>query len=268
MASGKVSRPIYVCFRCGDNRIGDSNINGEFVCYRCGLVCYYQLEFAIPLGATAFFKTYQRIFYFNERIKRWRCEEPSIPKDILYYIKYEASKPQYGGRDSINRRTIGQILKSVNLPKCVRKQYQSKKFKQTLLTKKRFYDKYFEKWKTICCYLTGDETNIPDHAYTEYIRTLFISCQQPFELFKHKENCDGRHNCYRTFGCWHNFINYDFIFRKLMQIAEIKYPQFAGNFEKFKDEFPLVSKKIRDSKLKPIWKSIVDYLDWPNVEDD
>lgn len=259
-------RPVYVCSQCGNTRIGPSNISGEYVCYDCGRVSYTLMEHELFLGATSFFKTYQRIFYFNERIKRWCCEEPSIPKDILYYIKYESSKPQYGER--VNRRTIGQILKSVNLPKCVSKKYKSQKFKCTLLTKKRFYDKYFEKWKTICCFLTGEETNIPDSGYTDYIRELFICCQPPFEIFKHKENCDGRLHCYKKFGCWHNFINYDFIFRKLMQIAEIKKPEYSGNFEKFKDEFPLVSKKIRDTKLKPIWKNIVEYLDWPNIEDD
>ena len=268
MSSGQVRKTSNVCSNCSGIRVGPSNIEGEHVCYDCGRVNFCLMEYEMPLGSCAKFNTYQRIFYFNERIKRWRCTEPPIPKILLFYIKHEASKPHYGGKENINRRSISRILKSVNLPKPVQKHFQSKKFKQTLLTKKRFYDKYFEKWKSICVWLAKEETNIPSEEYTNLIRKLFEGCQLPFEIFKHQENCDGRFNCYKVFGCWHNFINYDFIFRKLMQIAEIKYPQYAGNFDKYKDEFPLISKKIREIKLKQIWKKIVDYLDWPDIEDD
>lgn len=257
------------CRNCYSTRIIQSNeFSGEMVCSDCGRVSHYLFENEIPYGYMGLHKTYKRIFYFNERTKRWGCEEPKIPWDLLLYIRYEASKPKYGGKDKINRRTISKILKSVNLPLSVREKYRSQKFKKTLLTKKRFYDKFYEKWKTICCYLTGEETNIPGHGYIEYIQRLFLACQIPFELYKHKPECDRRHKCEKIFGCWNNFINYDFIFRKLMQIAEIKVPNFKGNYEKYKDEFPLVSKKIRDTKLKPLFQQICQYNRWPIIEDD
>jgi len=256
------------CGNCyGTNIIPADEFSGEMVCRDCGRVAFRYLQYETPIEGFLR-KTYKRIFYFNERIKRWCCEEPAIPKDLMLFIRHEANKPRWGGPDNIGRRTVGRILKSVRIPPAFKEKHRSKKFLKTKLTKKRFLHKFYEKWKTICCKVTGQETNIPDKAYVEYIRHLFLACQIPFEIFKHVPHCDGGHKCEKRLGCWNNFLNYDWVFRKLFQIAEVKQVAFRGNFELFKDEFPLVSKKIRETKLRPLWQKMCEYNDWPFIVDD
>jgi hypothetical protein len=256
------------CKNCHGSRIIPADeFSGEMVCRDCGRVAFRYFQYEVPREGICR-KTYKRIFYFNERIKRWCCEEPKINWDLLLFIRYEASKPKWGGPNNINRRTIGRILKSVRLPIAFKEKHRSQKFLCTKLSKKRFLHKFYEKWKTICCYITGDETNIPEQDYVNAIRERFEACQIPYELYKHAENCDGRFKCEKKFDCWNNFLNYDWVFRKLMQLVELRYPQFRGNFELYKDEFPLISKKIRENKLMPMWKKICDYRGWPVIHDD
>lgn len=268
MSSAIQQVKAHVCGKCGGGRIIPADeFSGEMVCRDCGRVAFSYLEYQIPKEGYCR-KTYKRIFYFNERIKRWCCEEPEIPWDLMLLIRHEASKPKWGGPENIGRRNIGRILKSVRIPPAFKEKHRSKKFKKTKLTKKRFLHKFYEKWKTICCVISGEETNIPDPGYVACIRHLFLACQIPFDLHKHVERCDGRHRCEKKFGCWNNFLNYDWVFRKLFQIAELKYTCFKGNYELFKDEFPLISKKIRENKLMPLWRQLCEYNDWPVIEDD
>jgi hypothetical protein len=209
--------------------------------------------------------TYKRIFYINERCSRWSCTEPSIDPDIWVFIKTESSKEHlYGKIADFRRATVSKILKSVKLPVAVIRKHKSKKFKMNNMTKKRFYDKYYEKWKTILERL-GKKVDIPSPQLIENVKFLFKKSLVPFEIFRHAEGCTKIPNCGRYFGCQRNFINYDYMFRKLLQIASKNHP---GCFEKFKDDFNLVSKKIREQKLRPIFHKICDYNRWPKYDED
>jgi hypothetical protein len=261
-----------LCKRCFCNRLGD-NGRGELTCFSCGLVQGTVFE-STPEWWEHRLKTYKRVFYFNERCSRWLCNEPSISEDswtvineaaLLHKKSAEIQSP--GHFDTFDRGTICKILKSVRLTNEFMKRNQSKKFKKTLMTKKRFYDKYSEKWKSIIWRLTKKQPKIPPVGLVEHIKGLFAACQKPFEIHRHARDCDKRHECDKYFDCWHNFLNYDFIFRKLLQIAELKFG-WKGCYSFYKDEFLLVSKRVRDAKLRPLFLKICNYNAWPCPADE
>ena len=257
-----------LCRRCFSNRLGESH-SSEYVCFSCGLVqgSTFDHDTDWTLYRT---KTYKRIFYFNERCSRWTCEEPSIDNESFSLIQQSAK--DFISKEGKNfkgytRTLINKILRSVKLTPDFKKRHQSKKFKKTLMSEKRFYDKYSEKWKTIIWRLTGKKPKLPPQKLVDLIKTLFNACQYPFELYRHAPECDRRFECEQYFLCWHNFINYDFIFRKLLQVAEIKF-KWIGCYKLYSDEFPLVSKKIRDNKLRPMFLKICHYNNWPCPNDE
>jgi hypothetical protein len=242
---------------------------GDIVCSHCGRVCgpsfLEDFKYSQLPGNS---KSYQRRFYFNERCSRWYCSEPSIPDEIWNLIRNEAQNPKYGDiKTRCNRNLIGQILRSIDIPREYSEKYRSTKFKKLPLTKKSFYVKYFEKWKTIRWKLTGIKPVLPSHQLVNRIKKLFVACQIPFELYKHDENCDGRVKCDKVFNCQHNFTNYDYAFRQFLQICEKKYG-FRGCFDMFKEEFPLVSRKVIQKKLRPMFRKICIYNEWPIPDKD
>lgn len=251
-----------LCRRCLSPRIGDGG-RGDFLCFDCGLVQGHIFESA-PDWNHFRSKTYKRVFYFNERCSRWFCEEPVIADDAweVIYASAKIFLDKHPAHIRIDRSAVCKILKSVELTPEFMKANRSRKFKKTLMSKKRFYDKYSEKWKTIVWRLTGKTPAVPPVQLVRLVKDLFGGCQKPFEQSKHATNCDRRHNCDKYFDCWHNFINYDFIFRKLLQVAEIKF-KWIGVYNQFKHEFPLVSKKVREKKLRPMFQTICEYNGWP-----
>lgn len=255
-----------LCRRCFSPRLGDGG-NGDFLCFDCGLVQGTIFDLA-PEWWHYRAKTYKRVFYFNERCSRWFCEEPVISDDAWEVIYKTAN--EYLQKNPINRLGrdhVCQILKSVELSDEFMRRNKSQKFKMTLMTKKRFYDKYSEKWKTIVWRLTGKQPRMPPIGLVRLLKDLFAACQRPFEQFKHAPDCDRRYDCDKFFDCQHNFLNYDYCIRKLLQIAEIKF-KWRNAYADFKDEFPLVSKKVRDRKLRPIFQKICDYNRWPCPSDE
>lgn len=250
-----------LCKRCFGMRLGD-NGRGELTCFSCGLVQGNLFDLTPEWWQTKI-HTYKRVFYFNERISRMLCTEPTIPDDAWSVIVETTNEQKTKGSiQEINRSSVCQVLKSVKLSDHFMKVNQSKKFKKTFMSKKRFYDKYSEKWKTIVWRLTGKRPRLPPADLVNLLKNLFAACQKPFELYRHASDCDKRYDCDKYFDCWHNFINYDFVIRKLLQIAELKF-NWKGCYKQFKDEFLLVSKKVRDKKLRPMFQKICHYNAWP-----
>lgn len=256
----------HLCRRCFSNHLGDPG-SGDFVCFSCRLVQGVIFE-SSPEWWQLKTKTYQRVFYFNECCSCWVCEEPRID-DEAWEVIHGASKKfiKRNGVKRITREVINKILKSVRLTPEFMKKHQSQKFKKTLMSKKRFYDKYSEKWKTISWKLTGKRPRLPPPELVAKVKHLFAACQTPFENFRHADDCDKRGDCDRVFDCWHNFINYDYVFRKLLQVVELKF-NMVDVYSTYKDEFPLVSKKIRDHKLRPMFRRICLYNQWPCPDDE
>ncbi len=239
---------------------------GDSVCGCCGRVQGPSwLDDFKPSQLPTDSNSYKRIFYFNERCSRWVCGEPSIPEDIWGLIENEVNggPTKYGNiRLSCNRELIGRVLRSIKIPNAIKIKYTSKKFKKQPLTEKRFYDKYYEKWKTIRARLTGVKPLRPSHQLVNRVKRLFVASQIPFEKYRHDpENCDGRVKCDRVFNCKHNFTNYDYAFRIYLQICDDSYG-FVNSYETFKDEFPLVSTKVVKTKLRPMFEKICAHNEW------
>lgn len=255
------------CSNCSSLQIIEDG--GELVCRSCGRVygCTYDFDTLVSqMGNDS--NGYKRCFYFNERCTRWACVEPKIHDDIWQIIREEASNKQLYGTitaGTCNRALISKILRNVKLTPEVSIKHKSHKFKKQLLTKKRFYDKYYEKWKTIRWKLTGEKPILPSHQLIERVKGLFAAAQEPFERHRHHERCDGRPKCCRYFPCWHNFINYDYTFRIFLQICDQKYG-FKNSYELFKDEFPLASQKIVKNKLRPMMTRICQDNGWKMPE--
>jgi len=256
----------YECKRCKNLTVGEGD--NEYVCYTCGLVhgnWYEQSDYSNRLLPA---NTYKRIFYFNERCLRWMCNEPIIHNDVLFiiedaYINFKREE----GRPVRDAKDISKILRSIKLTDNFKLRHRSVKFKKTLMTEKRFYDKYYEKWKTILWKLTGIKPPLPSKWLVNEMTKMFIQCQEPFQEFRHADECDRRFKCDRYFECWHNFINYDYLFRKFLQIIEIRYRK-QGLYNTFKDDFSLMSLKIRKKKLAPLFNKISVYLNWPVISEE
>ena len=250
------------CGRCGSIKVGLSR-NFEYVCFDCGRVHSPSYEFEIT-SIIPKKKTYKRIFYFNERCSRWCCLEPKIADDIWELIYNEAQNPKYAPITNCGREKVSKILRNVSITELMQEKHRSKKFKCNPLTPKRFYDKYFEKWKTISSKLSGKEAVIPPQWLVNEVKRMFAACLHPFELFRHGEDCDGKHRCDRRCSCIHNILNYDFLFRKYFQIIEIR-TRRKGLYARYKDDFPLVSLNIREKKLRPIFFKICKFRFWPKI---
>lgn len=253
--------PMYhKCNKCSSTKLG-SNGQGDWVCYECGRVNGMDISSIIDMDSRK--KTYKRIFYFNERCSRWLCNEPKIDPGIWQLIKLHSEQGPFKNR-RFKRRDIGKLLRSIKVPIEIQQKYRSRKFKKNLLTPKRFYDKYFEKWKLIASALNNEIPHLPDQNLVRLLKRMFVACQEPFEIYRHVNGCTRINDCDKYFNCWHNFINYDFVFRKLLQIADYHF-NHKGCYNLFKNEFPLVSKKLRDTKLRPLWFKICEYNDWPSI---
>lgn len=256
--SCRVPRIEPKCKRCQSLQIIVDN--GEFVCRSCGLVRGRTFDFDNSVGRLGGdSNSYKREFYFNERCSRWVMVEPGIDSVMWETIYKEAMRSKYGDvRKRCNRALISKILRNVKITPQMAEQFRSRKFKRQALTPKRFYDKYFEKWKTIRWKLTGVTPVTPSPALVNRIKLLFKACQEPFEKYRHHHKCDGRQRCEKYFKCWHNFLNYDYTFRIFLQICERDYG-FTGCYEMFKEEFILPSAKIIQKKLRPMMAKFCAY---------
>lgn len=270
------------CSRCKSDDMSMGKNEFFLVCRSCGLCRNTMLSlrstYALDMGRVVFEipsinkKSYQRINYFNERIARLCNNEPFIDDLPWFIIENEAlvNSDTYGDlRKKCTREDVAKILRSIRLPKHYQHLLRSRKFKKTNMCKERFFNKYMEKWKTIICRLTGIQSPRPSVDLCKLLRYLFLKLQTPFENIRHKPRCDKKTpNCDKKYGCLYNFINYDFLFAKLLQIIEFNFKGFKGVYYKFKPFLPMLGEKIRNNKLRPLLMKMIKPFGWkcPNNE--
>jgi len=264
-------RHLNVCGNCGSNRLTDDG--GEHVCVDCGRVVRVAVDGELYSGHPGVYASlsapYNRIFYCHERCRRWECCEPTIHPDFKELILEEAFRPgKYPDiRRNCSRETVGRILRSVNISPELAEKHRSTKFKRLPMTKKRFYDKHYEKWKTIRWMITGIQPLTPCPKLVEATKGLFRAVQKPFQQHRHAEGCDGRWGCERYFGCMHNFPSMDMFFRYALQLCDTM-KGFEGAYERFKHEFPPVSEEIIKTKIRPLMEKMCKDNGWPMPEHD
>ncbi len=263
---------IHKCRRCGRVLVMDRN-DYYLVCTGCGLtketalslVSTYKINVSrnftkVPICQ----RTYKRINYFNERLARLCNIEPHIQPIPWFIIKMESLNTAKYGDLSVKctREDVGKVLKSVNVPPHYQFILRSRKYRKNLMTNRRFFNKFMEKWKTIMVRLTGRKTPIPSTDLLNFLRFAFMKLQSRFEDVRHKKKCDKKtKNCDKIHGCLYNFVNYDFLIVKLLQIAELNFG-FKNVYNTFKDFLPMLSLTARKVKLRPVFKEMIRPFRW------
>ena len=182
-------------------------------------------------------------------MSQWVGTEPRIPADLMALVRREAKKKEYDR--AYDQRTVGKILRSVNVPPRLQEKYRSQKFRKLpLTTLKRFN----EKWRTIQSVLTGKVMKKPSYQLITRMRQGFLHLQPVFETIRHTKECDGSFKCHKQFGCRHNFIHYNYVIVKLIEEhgtpAEVKY---------WKPCFKQISEQKR-RKLDGLWQEMLREL--------
>lgn len=95
-------------------------------------------------------KTYVRVHHFSERDKQWACQEPRIPDDLFACI--EGTFIDICQEDTVfdtafqakpyRKQHVQRVLRQVRLSEEMQEKHRSKKFKRTLFTDARLYEKY------------------------------------------------------------------------------------------------------------------------------
>lgn len=200
------------------------------------------------------------------------CKEPSIPSQLLdiietTHIALLITDDGYSDKfneQPFNQHLIKKVLRSVKVTDQIEKDYQSKKFKCSPFTHKRFFEKYNEKWKSIAAFLSGQSPNIPSLDLICTLKRLFNLLQKPFQILRHTKHCDGSvMKCHKAFGCRYKFYNYDYIIRELLFYCQHSLGM-AKVYDTFKHEFSSLSKR-KKQQMDIEFQRLVDYLgwDWP-----
>lgn len=143
----------WVCPDCRKTSVVVDYTTGDYICSECGRVLSgSMLEGALDIYRLPT-KTYVRVHHFSERDKQWACREPRIPDDLFACIEgafidlceEDQKFNEEFQRNPYNKHHVQRILRQVRLTDAMQKKYQSVKFKKTLFTDARLYEKFTEK---------------------------------------------------------------------------------------------------------------------------
>lgn len=146
------------CWMCPDCRKSSVVVDyttGDYICNECGrVICDKIMDGAIDVCRLPT-KTYVRVHHFSERDKQWNCCEPRIPDDLFACIEGAfidlCETDQAFDRSfqlkPYRKSHVQRILRQVRLSPEMQVKHQSRKFKKTLFTDARLYEKYTEKCK-------------------------------------------------------------------------------------------------------------------------
>ena len=99
---------------------------------------------------------------------------------------------------------------------------------------------YIEKWLQIIYRITGVAPPCPGTGMLKQLDALFDELQRPFDAHR----ADGRKN----------FLNYNYVFCRLLQMMECsRYCMF----------FPLIKSKLKLKALDDMWSAMADGVSWP-----
>lgn len=178
---------------------------------------------------------YKRATYFAERISQWIGTEPVIPNHDLKPI-WLRRWPK-GSKRTCTKQEIRAILADIDTELVSSGQ------------RPRFIRKYLEKWLSIREYLTGDFSTgrycSPDLAAT--LKYMFNLIQQPFDTYVREQV--GRHN----------FLNYNFIIRRLLDLNMCSW---------MAKDFPPLKTTTKQERLIEMWQVVCTKLNWPYINSD
>lgn len=235
----------------------DLVVNEEhcYVCQQCGHVngYYWNAYYQKP-------KTYKTITHFNERLAQYFLVEPPMPDELYDMVELEAFEPSYPNFEDLTKEDIKKICKSIKLPKNIQEKYRSKKFKKKPLIN---LSRFVEKWLSIKNRLCGSKPNYPSGWVVDQLRTRFCQLQVPFEMTRHKPECDGRtYKCHKVYKCRHNLINYNFIIIELLKLI-IQDDKLVET--EFLPCFPQLKSKTKVKQLRIMWDKMMKWIGWGQV---
>lgn len=198
---------------------------GCFVCPKCGDTENIIVESEIPSHKDSINEKprypYKRLNHFQEWLNQFQAKESTeIPDDIYQNILNEIKIQRLDNKIS-------------SMP------YKKIKKKVRDILKKLKYTSYYEHISYIISKLTGKPPPILNREIEEKIKFMFKQIQEPFKKYCPKDRI--------------NFLNYSYIFNKLLMILDMK--EYAECFELLKSKDKL---RIQDN----IWKNICYDLGW------
>jgi len=186
---------------------------------------------------------YKRSTYFNERLTQWCQVEPRINDDDMTTIDSYCTA-RWGEKHVLTKEELRDVLWDIDLTKQRLNAYY----------KPYFVKKYLEKYLTIRCWVSegveskGAQLPQPQREALFYVlSTLFARLQEPFDVMAKV--------------CWnrHSFVNYNFIFRRLLDLID------QSNLA---TDFPPLKNKRKRNDIILMWIDLIIYLDWPYINSD
>lgn len=198
---------------------------GDRVCAVCALVVpFCQIYDRACDMPRKFYKTYKRMFYFNERISQFNRTEPEIDpflRDLLYkaYIIWcgrgkikEGEIVPYEITRKICRSVSVEYKRdtTVSISKQDSIEYGSHKFKRKPI-KNLLY--LAEKWITLNKLWTGKYPPYFDSDIILRLRLCYAAYQAPFEQIRHSDQClqdrsSDKYQCHKSkYKCRYAMVN-------------------------------------------------------------
>jgi hypothetical protein len=213
------------------NRCEDCNIEmtiylseGFQVCDKCGRQYSVITEsdkpsFKDPPPEVSYF-AYKRMNHFNECLSQFQGKESTeVPQEVLDKLFLEIKKERINNLALLKPLKIKEYLKKLKL------------------------NKYYEHIPQILHRITGIPPPNFSKQIEEKLRLMFKEIQSPF-----REECPKKRK---------NFLSYDYILYKFMELLEI---------DDYKEYFPLLKDRDKRYATDKVWKGICRRLRWQFIK--
>ena len=214
---------IKICSQCNIDKVLHLQ-DGLISCVQCGNCDFILVDSDIPCYKNQIVDNkpngYKRMNHFSELLNQFQGKESTeIPNEVFEKIIDEINKLRIEDLSTLNNYTIRAILKKLNL------------------------NFYYEHIPFIINKLNGIPPPSINRELEDKLRQMFKEVQEPFILYKPKNR--------------KNFLNNNYVFRKLFELLEADH---------LLSSFPFLKSKEKLYEHDQIWKKICDYNNWQFIE--
>ena len=214
---------IKICSQCNIDKVLHLQ-DGLISCVQCGNCDFILVDSDIPCYKNQIVDNkpngYKRMNHFSELLNQFQGKESTeIPNEVFEKIIDEINKLRIEDLSTLNNYTIRAILKKLNL------------------------NFYYEHIPYIINKLNGIPPPSINRELEDKLRQMFKEVQEPFILYKPKNR--------------KNFLNNNYVFRKLFELLEADH---------LLSSFPFLKSKEKLYEHDQIWKKICDYNNWQFIE--
>jgi hypothetical protein len=214
---------IKICSQCNIDKVLHLQ-DGLISCVQCGNCDFILVDSDIPCYKNQIVDNkpngYKRMNHFSELLNQFQGKESTeIPNEVFEKIIDEINKLRIEDLSTLNNYTIRAILKKLNL------------------------NFYYEHIPFIINKLNGIPPPSINRELEDKLRQMFKEVQEPFILYKPKNR--------------KNFLNNNYVFRKLFELLEADH---------LLSSFPFLKSKEKLYEHDQIWKKICEYNNWQFIE--